>query len=289
MLKHSVVVWAGILGFLLLTCRATGQEKGVEAVKPLLYRFPHRAQAGQVTVYSDIGKKFSAEHARHGQKVWAYFSRCFAKTPGDKTVLYYTRDKKLYLAIAQHTPYPNPLLDARMVTALWAKDHRIWFIVPYQEPDFGTQLHELSHDFLYATYPGSADFPWIMEGTGMYWESGRWDEKGELVVDKPVGWYVREFKALHQKKQLLSLKELVALGRDRFWTYPSPKTYGQGMVLIHYLMKQHPTVMKNLFDRLNRGEIKNNDRLLEALQEELKMDLASLEKRYVDFGLMMNE
>ena len=119
MLKHSVVVWTSVLSFLLLAGQSNGQEKGVEAVKPLLARFPHRAQVGPVTIYSDISKKFSEEHAKHGEKVWAYFSKFFAKTPGDKTVLYYTRDKKLYLAIAQHTPFPTPLPNARMVTALW--------------------------------------------------------------------------------------------------------------------------------------------------------------------------
>jgi hypothetical protein len=50
---------AALAAALLSGGRSPAQEKEVEAVRPLLTRFPHRAEAGPVTVYSDISKKFS--------------------------------------------------------------------------------------------------------------------------------------------------------------------------------------------------------------------------------------
>jgi len=66
-----------------------------------------------------------------------------------------------------------------------------WFIVPYVIPDLGTQQHELSHTFLFFTYPPAEDHPWIKEGTGMYFESGELNRSGNLSVTTPMQ-YLRD-------------------------------------------------------------------------------------------------
>ena len=59
-------------------------------------------------------------------------------------------------------------------------DYR-WFIIPYEIPDFGTQLHEFGHSFLFATVWGTRsvsynDIDWFVEGTAMYFEGGVFNE-----------------------------------------------------------------------------------------------------------------
>jgi hypothetical protein len=284
-LKDTFVALAATLSLLLPAGRSRGQEKEVEAVTPLLTKFPHRAVAGPVTVYSDIGTRFSEEHAKHAEKVWTYFAKVFAKTPGDKTVLYYTRNFGLYELVARHTPWPKATKGARNVTALWNGDHRLWFIIPNGERDFATQIHEMSHDFLFATFRPSAEYPWIKEGTGMYWEQGQINKGGELVVDRPSGWNREEFCRQVQKRELIPLRDLVTMPQAQFFAQPPGKTYGQSMMLIFYLMKRHPKVTQDIIGRMNKGEFTTNDQLLEALQAGLKMDLETLEKRYSDFAL----
>jgi hypothetical protein len=162
-----------------------------------------------------------------------------------------------------------------------------WFIIPYAKQDFATQIHEMSHDFLCATFPPSAEYPWIKEGTGMYWEQGRINKDGQLIVVRPAGWNRQEFLEMVQQRQLIPLKDLVTMPQEKFFAQPASKTYGQSMMLIFYLMKRHAKVMKDLLARMNKGEFKTNDDLLEALQAGLKMDLKALESRYIAFALKM--
>ena len=58
-----------------------------------------------------------------------------------------------------------------------------------------------------------------------------------------------EFRALAQKRELIPLKDLVTMPQEKFFAQPTGKTYGQSMMLIFYLMKQHPKVMKDVFGR----------------------------------------
>jgi len=174
------------------------------------------------------------------------------------------------------------------VASVWDRDHRLWFIVPNQIPDFGTQLHELSHDFLYATWPASEERPWFKEGTGMYWETGTWNAAGDLVVDRAYSPYVRLFKETHANHALLSLETLALLSRDEFYADPVQARYAQAMVLVHYLMKKQPDAMAAVFQRLNRGAVEDAA-LFELVLAQTKLDAAGLEKRYIEYGLSLAE
>jgi hypothetical protein len=72
---------------------------------------------------------------------------------------------------------------------------------------------------------------------------------------------------------------------DKFYEPPVTKAYAQSMVFLHYLVKQHPAEMKGLIDKINKGEVQDNNGLLTELQAALKMDFKTLEMRYIDFGL----
>jgi uncharacterized protein (TIGR03067 family) len=259
-------------------------SKEYESIKPLLTRFTHRAQAGPVIVYSDISKAFSESHAKHGEKVWKYYTKLHGKTPGDKTVFYYTRDEKAFNAIADRTGSVQ-LKNARLVAGTWNVDHMVWIIVPFEEPDFGTQLHELHHIFLGEVYGGES--PWFREGIAMYLEEGAWGKNGDLVVNAPFGWHAKQVPELAAKRQLVPLGELVTMGPERFYDKDFHQHYGQAMVFLSYLMRQHPKAMNEIIGRINRGEIESNEQLLRAISGSLKMDMRTLEKNYINYAMQV--
>ena len=147
--------------------------------------FTYHAIDGPVAVHSDISDEFTKKHAHHARLVWDYYQKTFSRSPGNRIVLYYTKNQNLYDKILKKHP-TIVLKGARQLTVNWEKDHREWFIMPYTDPDYGTQLHEISHDFLYCTCPGMDHFPWFREGSAMYYESGTFNDKGELVINEPL-------------------------------------------------------------------------------------------------------
>lgn len=249
------------------------------ATKSFVDRFPFKYHLENVTVYSDISEEFSRTHAEHCLKVWKYYSKLFAKTPGKSIELFYTKNQTLYNAILKR--YPTIVLKgARQVTANWTGDHRQWFIMPYTEPDFGTQLHEISHDFLYHTYPGCDAYPWFREGSAMYFESGRMDDAGNLVVEKPFESLKVMFDNWRDKNRLIPLKRLVSMPQKEYYRGEFYKQYSQSMMLYFYLMKKHPAVMDRLLGEINRGRIKHNSQIINFIIKNTGMDLMKLEKEY---------
>lgn len=249
----------------------------------LLGEFTHAADRGLVKAYSTLGQWFSDAHADHGLLVWNYFARLFSRSIGPRTELYYTNDVALYRAIITlcgGTFYAN----ARQVAVCWEPVEGIyrWVIIPYITPDFGTQLHELSHSFLYATYPGAESFPWIKEGSGMYYEDGIF--AGEtLVVDRPRGFMVGSFRDAHQRGQLVPLGDLVTRARDRF--YNTPTGYPQAKMFWFYLQSRHPAVVAGLIAGLNARTISTNTQVLSHIMQGTGMTMAQLEAAYVAYAL----
>src|SRR5439155_22927549 len=137
----------------------------------------------------------------------------------------------------------------RQLTACWDSPQGLWrwFIVPYITPDFGTQQHELSHTFLQTVYPAGEDYPWIKEGTGMYWESGIF-VGSSLVVTTPIPYLTIGFRNAHNSGRQIPLSTLVHYPRAQFLGVPDPTvTYSQVGMLIFYLMRTYPGVTSDIF------------------------------------------
>lgn len=119
--------------------------------------YPYAYQVANVRVLSDISPGLSSEHAEHLKLVWDFFNALYARNRGGWLDVYYTADVAIFHKVVSHCPTIF-IPGARNLTACYL-DYARWFILPYQTPDFGTQLHEIGHDFLFATWPQSEDFP----------------------------------------------------------------------------------------------------------------------------------
>src|SRR5262249_45130947 len=161
------------------------------------------------------------------------FSMLFARSLGSRTEMYYTRNQRAYsqtLAIC-----PSVIISgARQVTTCFDHAEGIyrWFVIPHVTPDFGTQQHELSHGFLYATYPAAEDFPWIKEGTGMYWESGSFDGAGNLIVSTPIPYLKTGFRAAVNGPGLIPLSALTVMSRADFYASEPTRVYSEAGMFI---------------------------------------------------------
>lgn len=246
----------------------------------LLGMFGNRSERGSVRVFSTISQDFSDAHAAHGELTWNYFRAVFARSIGARTEMYYTNDEALYRAILAFCP-TTYIPGARNLTACYDPAERIyqWVIMPYITPDFGTQLHELSHSFLYATYPASESFPWIKEGSGMYYESGSFVGP-TLVVATPHSYLRTHFRRWTNAGRLLPLADLVRLPRDRFYTTEPTLVYSQAGMFYFYLMTQHAAVMSTLVDRLNARTLRDNDAVLAYLTTATGLSLEELDQAY---------
>ncbi|MBN1532392.1 MAG: hypothetical protein JXA20_07005 [Spirochaetes bacterium] len=242
--------------------------------------FPFKYAVGNVTVYSDISEEFSKIHGEHCLKVWRLYSKMFARTPGKSIELFYTKNQKRYDEVLKR--YPTIVLKgARQVTVNWTGDHSQWFIVPYTEPDFGTQLHEISHYFMYFTYPKVYEYPWFCEGSAMYFESGYIDRADNLVVEKPFESLHGMFIDWRSKNGLVPLKKLVYMPQKEFYSGEFYKHYSQSMMLYYYLMRNHAGVMDRLMAEINRGKISQNGQIVDFIIKNTGRDLPQIEKEYV--------
>ncbi len=245
--------------------------------------YPFRYSVENVTVFSDISPEFSKVHGDHALLVWKYYSKIFSRTPGDRIEMYYTTDDKLYHKELKRHPAIT-IKGGRSVTCGWYGDHRKWFIVPYTIPDFGTQLHEISHDFLYFTFNKSEDYPWFKEGSGMYFESGSFSPGGDLVVESPFPPYAGIFNKLKSKNELIPLAKLLHMKRMDFYTSDPGKTYSGSLMFFYYLMKKHGAVMNGLFNRINSNNISDNDALIRYIIKETGESIEEMELNYKNFN-----
>lgn len=285
MVARLMLIAAALLG---VARPALAQTKEPE-LPPLLKRFPFAAKEEHVEVYSDISKEFSQAHARHGELVWKYFTRNFGLPPGEKTAIYYTRNEDLFHAVNRICGSPV-LRNARLVAARHEPDGDFirWFIVPFEIPDYGTQLHELSHSFLDRAYPGSMNSMWLREGTAMYIESAeQLTPRGELRIGRPAPHYVKSVKECFAKGTLVPLPKLLRMPVEEFAAGDFHQHYAQATLLMFYLMKAHPKAMQDILTRLKKGEIRDNDALLKALTTSIKLDERTLQMRYLEFTLLL--
>ena len=247
--------------------------------------FPFAHSQGRVQVRSDISPEFSRRHGEHLALVYGYFSRLFARSYGGASVACYTHDRDLYLRIlAACATVVVP--GGRDVTGCYDRQTGIQalVIVPYETPDFGTQLHEFSHQFLYATWPPVEEHPWFKEGTGMYWESGGFSSAGELIVSEPNA-YLRNGISRF-RTSLMPLDRLLYLTRDGFYGHADPvRVYAQSGMLVFYLMENHPAAMSRLFAELNRQGVPDNAQLVARLLSETRLTLPELDRAYVAYAL----
>ena len=249
--------------------------------------YPYAHQVANVRVFSDISPTFSREHAEHLKRVWEFFHALYGTKNGDWMDVYYTSDPTVYMKAAICSTDAATMHTDTRNSAWCPLDYVRWFIIPYQIPDFGTQLHEIGHGFLYARWPQAwgDSFPslWLVEGTAMYWEGGVFTDDGSLRVSTPFPWCANGFP--DPGSRLIPLAELLRLG-EAFYPDPRP-TYPQSCMLFTYLEKRAPGVLFALIYRINSGQIVSNDQLITALLDLTGKSISELEEAYQSYAWSM--
>lgn len=250
--------------------------------------FPFRVASGRFIVASDISMAFSQQHLDHLLKVWQYFSAVYARTPGQYTEMYYTRDLNgLYSRILQTCP-TIVIPGGRNLTACFdsADGVYIWFVVPYTEPDFGTQLHEVGHTFLYFTQFNSANWPWFNEGISMYWESGSFSAAGTFSVERPLPYLTSNFRRVANANALVPLDTLLQMTRDQFYGDSDPaRVYSQAGMVLYYLFKQYPSVAQGLIEQINSSQLSTNAAVINYILQQTGLTAGQLEANVRQYAL----
>ena len=242
--------------------------------------YPHVYQVGNVRVFSDISPTFSREHAEHLKQVWDFFNALYAKNRGDWTEVYYTLDPEIFQKVVPHCPTLF-IPGARNLTSCYP-DYPRWFVLPYQIPDFGTQLHEIGHDFLYGTWPYQDDTRWFIEGTAMYFEGGVFTDDGSLRVS-PLPYCSTLFHQYDQEARLIPLAQLLRLGESVFLA-DNLRAYSQSCMLFNYLETRAPGVLYTLIYGINAGQIVSNDQLITALLDLTGKSISELDEAYQTYA-----
>ena len=244
---------------------------------PIALDYPHMHQVGLARVYSDIGAEFSRDHAVVLDRVFRFFSRYYSQSRGPAIEAFYTQQPEVFKRVVEHCPTVF-VPGARNLTACYGDIAR-WFIMPYQVPDFGTLHHEIGHDFLFATFPESEQFPWFKEGTAMYFESGEFDASGDLVVTEPLGYCTILYDRAADAGALIPLRTLLHTPKLDFLA-DNERTYSQSCMFVHYLVNEHPGVLEELVARINRRDFVSNDDLVAALVSGTGIGIDELEVRF---------
>ncbi len=250
-----------------------------EWLRALSSDYPYVHQVANVRVFSDISPTFSEEHAEHLSRVWNFFDALYAENRGAHIDAYYTSDSTVFKKVVPHCPTIF-IPGARAVTTCYL-DYPRWFVIPYQIPDFGTQLHEVGHDFLFATWPAWDDYQWFIEGTAMYFEGGVFN--GSLRVPSPLPWCTGLFWQYDQEGRLLPLAELLRLNRADFLA-DSLLAYSQSCMLFNYLERHEPGVLYALVDRINSGQLVSGDQLVALLLDLTGKSVSELEEAYESYA-----
>ena len=243
--------------------------------------YPYAYQVTNVRVFSDISPSFSNEHAEHLKLVWDFFNTLYARNRGGWLDVYYTTDVAIFQKIVPYCPTIF-IPGARNLTACYL-DYPRWFILPYQIPDFGTQLHEIGHDFLFATWPQSEDFPWFKEGSAMYFEGGVFMSDGSLEVFEPHPYCTSLFQKYDQQNALIPLNELIHLSKAAFLA-DAERSYSQSCMVFNYLQNQEAGTMERLIQGINSGAITSNDQLIELLLVSTGKSAEEIEESYETYA-----
>ena len=253
-----------------------------EWLQTLSSDYPHVHHVANVRVLSDISSTFSEEHAEHLSRVWDFFDALYTENRGAYIDAYYTADSTVFKKVVPHCPTIF-IPGARNVTACYL-DYPRWFIMPYQIPDLGTQLHEVGHDFLYATWPQAWDVSiWFVEGTAMYFEGGAFTDDGSLRVPAPYSWCTDLFQRFDREDRLIPLGQLLRLASVDFFA-DNWRTYSQSCMLFDYLERHEPGVLYALIQRINAGAVTSNDELIAVLLQLTGRPVSDLEEAYESHG-----
>lgn len=253
-----------------------------EWLRTLSSDYPDVHRVANVRVFSDISPTFSEDHAEHLSRVWDFFDDLYAGNRGAYVDAYYTSDSTVFKKVVPHCPTIF-IPGARNVTSCYL-DYPRWFIMPFQIPDLGTQLHEIGHDFLYATWPEAwRTSNWFVEGTAMYFEAGAFTDEGSLRVPVPFSWCTDLFRRFDREGSLMPLEELFRLSRDEYLA-DNWRTYSQSCMLFDYLERHEPGVLYALIDQINAGEVTSNEELIAALLELTGRSVNELEEAYESYG-----
>ena len=232
-------------------------------------------------MFSDISPTFSEEHAEHLSRVWDFFDALYAENRGAHIDAYYTSDSTVFKKVVPHCPTIF-IPGARNLTACYL-DYPRWFIIPYQIPDLGTQLHEIGHDFAFATWLEIEAYPWFKEGSAMYFEGGGFTEDGSLRVPAPLQYCTDLFQRYDQQDRLIPLGQLLRLAKVDFLA-DNLRTYSQSCMLFDYLERHDPGVLYTLINRINAGQVASNDELIAALLELTGKSVSELEEAYESYA-----
>lgn len=253
-----------------------------EWLQTLSSHYPHAHHVANVRVFSDVSSAFSEDHAEHLSQVWDFFDALYTENRGAYIDAYYTSDSTVFKKVVPHCPTIF-IPGARNVTACYL-DYPRWFIMPYQIPDLGTQLHEVGHDFLYATWPQAWDVSiWFVEGTAMYFEGGAFTDDGSLRVPAPYSWCTDLFQRFDREDRLMPLGQLLRLASVDFFA-DNWRTYSQSCMLFDYLERHEPGVLYALIQRINAGAVTSNNELIAVLLQLTGRPVSDLEEAYESHG-----
>jgi hypothetical protein len=260
------------------------------SVLDLLPHYAYGESIGSIKVFSDISQSFSHDHAVNLDKTWRYYTSFFGASPGSHLEMYYTRDSATYVGTFAYCPAVW-FVNAREVNACWnvyGDGAWIFFVIPYVTPDYATQYHEISHTFLQKVHPDDENFPWLKEGSGMYFESGAFDDAGNFSVSMPLA-YVRDgFHQYDTQNALIPLATLLTMPRTDFYSGLAAgngvKTYAQSGLFFTYLMKQYPAMMTGMFAQFRNGALAANTDVLAYITSNTGRTVAQLEQDYIAYG-----
>ena len=114
----------------------------------------------------------------------------------------------------------------------------------------------------------------------MYFEAGKFDAKGRLVVKRPFATYHGYFKYYRARDELIPLTTLTTMSRSDFYRAEFQKVYSQAMMLVYYLMTKHRKAMDRVLEDLNRGKIGTNAKLLASIAKNTHLSWAQIEAAY---------
>jgi hypothetical protein len=256
----------------------------------VLAHYPIAMRQGSITVSSDISTAFTVAHAANLDATWRYYTAFFGATPGSHLELYYTRDSSVYVQVWPFCPNNTWGINTRQVSGCYSTADGSWkeFIIPYITPDFGTQYHEVSHLFLQKVHPDDENFPWLKEGSGMYFESGTFDANNQLVVTTPAA-YIRDgFHRYDRANDLTPIDTLIRMSRTAFYASAyagdSERNYSQAGMFFTYLMLTQRPVMNAMFAAFAQGQLPTNADVIQFITAQTGMTIPQLEQGYLAYG-----
>jgi hypothetical protein len=133
------------------------------------------------------------------------------------------------------------------------------------------------------TYPESESFPWIKEGSGMYYEDGVF-VNASLVVQRPDDFLLVPFREALRTGDIVWLGDLPTRSRDRFYNQ-TPTGYPQAGLFWSYLENRHPSLVASLIAGLNARSLRNNAEVIAHITGRTGLSLAELDAAYVAYAL----